>query len=59
MDEPDSVAKRHLPMVAAIFMLCLGGAGLLISNIMSKRKKGNTSRKASESDDKVQESPGE
>ena len=58
MDEPDSVAKRHLPMVAAIFMLCLGGAGLLISNIMSKRKKG-TSRKSSESDDKVQESPDE
>jgi len=39
MNEPELVPKRNLPIAAAIFMLCLGGAGLVVSKVVSRVKK--------------------
>jgi hypothetical protein len=38
MEEPVSVPKRHMPVSALIFMLCLGSVALVFSKVKGKIK---------------------
>jgi len=44
MSEPAEIPKRHIPIGIAILILCLGGAGLLLSKVGGKIKEKYTRR---------------
>jgi hypothetical protein len=45
MEEPVSIPKRHMPVAALIFMLCLGSVALVFSKVKGKIKANRTRAK--------------